>query len=163
MRLSACYCGKFECITCLWEFLKGSLFEAIFVQRIRNEYVFFLVYPEWISVLNRQITRFAVWPIRRLLTVKSLQNVIHEKNYFFYIYQVLEMNFKKRTLRQNPANPTDISPCSLVVAHSLCKRKVLGSNSTVSKNFTFCNSCSTRDSHRSCKPIKWNQPWHKPS
>ena len=35
--------------------------------------------------------RFAVYQLRSLLTVKSLQNVIHEK-VFCYIYQVLQVN-----------------------------------------------------------------------
>ena len=38
----------------------------------------------------------------------------------------------------------DISLRSSVVARSLSKREVLGSNPTVGKNFTFCNSGSIR-------------------
>ena len=41
-----------------------------------------------------------------------------------------------------------------MVAHSLRRRKVPGSNPTVGKNFTFCNSRPTRDPHSSSKPMK---------
>ena len=40
-----------------------------------------------------------------------------------------------------------VKPCSSVVARSLRNRKVTGSNPTVGKNFSFCNSRST------CVPI----------
>ena len=36
--------------------------------------------------------RFDVYQLRSLRTVKSLQNVIHEI-LFYYIYQVLQVNF----------------------------------------------------------------------
>ena len=48
----------------------------------------------------------------------------------------------------------DISLRSSVVARSLSKLEVSGSNPTVSKNFTFCNSRSTRDPHSSSKPMR---------
>ena len=48
----------------------------------------------------------------------------------------------------------DISLCSSVVARSLGKREVPGSNPTVGMNFTFCNSRSTRDPHSSSKPMR---------
>ena len=51
-------------------------------------------------------------------------------------------------------NSIDISLRSSVVARSLSKREVPGSNLTVGKNFTFCNSRSTRDPHSSNKPMQ---------
>ena len=57
-------------------------------------------------------------------------------------------------------NSVDISLRSSVVARSLSKREVPGSNPTVGKIFTFCNSRSTRDPHSSNKQCKWNQPLH---
>ena len=48
----------------------------------------------------------------------------------------------------------DISLRSSVVARSLRKREVPGSNLTVGKNFTFCNSRSNRDPHSSGKPMR---------
>ena len=47
----------------------------------------------------------------------------------------------------------DISLPYSVVARSLSKREVPGSNPTVG-NFTFCNSRSTRDPHSSSKPMR---------
>ena len=48
----------------------------------------------------------------------------------------------------------DIRLRSSVVARSLSKREVPGSNPTVGKNFTFCNSRSTCDPHSSSKPMR---------
>ena len=100
--------------------------------------------------------RFAVYQLRSLLTVKSLQNVIHEK-LFCYIYQVLTGKFLKIAqvkTRWTFIPSVDISLRSSVVASSLCKGEVPGSNPTVGKNFTFCNSRSTRDPHSFSKPMR---------
>ena len=48
----------------------------------------------------------------------------------------------------------DDSLRSSVVARSLSKQEVPGSNPTVDKNFTFCNSGSTHDPHSSSKPMR---------
>ena len=46
----------------------------------------------------------------------------------------------------------DIILRSSVVARSLSKREVPGSNPIVGKNFRFCNSRPIRDPHSSSKP-----------
>ena len=56
--------------------------------------------------------------------------------------------------RQALNHSQDISLHSSVVARSLCKWTVPGSNPTLGKNFTFCNSRSTRDPHSSSKPMR---------
>ena len=48
----------------------------------------------------------------------------------------------------------DISLRSSVVARSLSKREIPGSNPTVGKNFTFCNSHSTRDPQNSSRHMR---------
>ena len=56
--------------------------------------------------------------------------------------------------RQTFNDSTYINPHSSVVARLLRKWKVPGSNTTVGKNFTFCNSRSTRDPHSSSKSMR---------
>ena len=64
-----------------------AIFKNLPVARVRcsKKYVSF-IFVIW------YLYRFAVYQLRSLLTVKSLQNAIHEK-LFCYIYQVLQVNF----------------------------------------------------------------------
>ena len=102
--------------------------------------------------------RFAVYQLRSLLTVKSKTKCNSRKIILLHLPSATGKFLKIAQVktRWTVIHSIHISLRSSVVARSLSKQEVPGSNHTVGKNFTFCNSRSTRDPHNSSEPMRMN-------
>ena len=96
-----------------------------------------------------QVSKFLNWSnskTTQILYDKSTRQII-----LLHLLPVLQVNFKNSKVKPDELLPTGDTS---VVARSPRKRKVPGLNPTVSKNFSFCKSRSTRAPNSCRQPLQ---------